>query len=70
MGKNKHKNKTMSDIIDRLISCVRLAPQWMRPIIGILFMLLVVVTSPIWFPLFVGYAFFNAFIEDDDIHWD
>jgi hypothetical protein len=58
----------MKDMIDRLISCARLAPQWMRPIIGILFVIPIVISSPIWFPLFIGYAFFNTFIEDDNIH--
>ncbi len=60
----------MTDMIDRLISCARLAPKWMRPIIGILFFVLVLATTPIWFPLFIGYAFFNAFTEEDDnTHW-
>lgn len=52
---------------DKIIYCVRLTPRWMRSIIGMISFMLIIATSPIWFPLFFAYALFNAFMEDDDI---
>lgn len=48
----------------KIIAAFRSVPPWLRPVAGLVMLVLIAASAMIWAPLLVGYLFYNNMMHD------